>query len=373
MKISKTYYILAAAVLAAAVMVCLITRPQTAHIKGTVDGAAEKQLVVKQLEINRYTVLDTVRTGKDGSFKYKAHVRKGEPEFIYLFYNDTRVAALLLEKGEKAVVKADTLGNYSVSGSEGSEKLAEIDREYVNFTNSMDAVMGDAPEMARVYLAHYRNNVRHLIANPYSLSVIPVLFERMGENSPVFNQPNDVFFFRMAADSLQTVYPKSRYVKALKQEVTRRTKLYELDGQLREAAEVAFPDINLPDINGRKKALSSLDDKAILIHFWDAGDIAHKMLNIETLIPVYERYHKKGFEVYAVCLSPDKALWGSIVKSQELPWINVNDGLGGASPAALSYNVTALPTSILIVDGDLYPETIKGADGLRKILDKVLK
>ena len=71
-------------------------------------------------------------------------------------------------------------------------------------------------------------------------------------------------------------------------------------------------------------------------------------------------------------MTADKALWGSVVSSQKLPWINVNDGLGCASPVNL-YNVTSLPNSFLIVDGDLYSESVSGEDGLRKVLDKVLK
>ena len=119
--------------------------------------------------------------------------------------------------------------------------------------------------------------------------------------------------------------------------------------------------------------MSSVDAKAILIHFWSADNIAQKMLNIETLVPIYEKYHSRGFEVYAVCLSQDKAQWGSIVNSQKLPWINVCDNRGAASPAAAAYNVSSLPTSILIVNGEIYNKPVSGEDALKKILDKELR
>ena len=111
----------------------------------------------------------------------------------------------------------------------------------------------------------------------------------------------------------------------------------------------------------------------VLLHFWDATDAAQKMLNIDTLLPVWKEYHDRGFEIYAVCVSPDKAAWGSVVNSQKLPWINLNDGLGAASPAVVTYGVTSLPNSLLIVDGQLSTEPVKGAAGLRKVLDRELR
>ena len=50
----------------------------------------------------------------------------------------------------------------------------------------------------------------------------------------------------------------------------------------------------------------------------------------------------------------------------------MNDGLGCVSPVTL-YNVSSLPNSFLIVDGELYSESVSGENGLRKVLDKVLK
>ena len=73
-----------------------------------------------------------------------------------------------------------------------------------------------------------------------------------------------------------------------------------------------------------------------------------------------------------MCISADKALWASVVKSQDLPWINVNDGLGSASPAIRLYNVSAVPTSYLIADGEIVSSAIKDAAGLRRQLDKLL-
>ena len=345
-----------------------------ASISGTVEGAAQKQLVVKQLDINVYKTLDTLTADKNGNFNYKLSVAKGQPEFIYLFYGQTRIAAFLLESGEKVSVKADTLGHYTLSeGSEGSLKLAEVDKAYADFTAQMLSNINDQAVLSRTYIDHYRACTKYVIENPYSLTVVPVLFETMGGGNPVFSQQTDAILFRNAADSLKTVYPESKYVKALSNEAERRLKEFEFNRRLSTAEELSFPEIRLPDIKGEVKALSSLDAKVILLHLWNVDDPAQKMLSIDTILPLYEDYHKLGFEIYSVGISTDKAAWGAIVSGQKLPWINVCDGLGAASPALYAYNVSTLPQSILIIDGELSTKKISGEKAIRAELDKLLR
>ena len=343
-----------------------------ARIKGTLTDAPGKQLVVKQLEVNTYRDLDTIKTRADGSFRYAVKVAAGQPEFVYLYYGDTRVAALLLEKGETAVVEADTLGHFTVSGSTGSAELAVVDKAYADFLAGLQAHEDDPAQMTRDYVQHYRECVRYVMEHPFSLTTVPVFFERLGESS-IFTQTTDAILFRQGADSLKTVYPDSRYVKALDKEAERRMQLLNLSGRLQNAAEASFPDIVLPDMKGERKALSSVDAKVILVHFWDATDAAQKMMNLDALLPLYKEFHDRGFEIYAIGCSVDKPEWASTVIAQKLPWINVNDGLGSASPAINTYHVASLPNSFLIVDGELNTMPIVGTDGLRAELARRLR
>ena len=344
----------------------------TGNASNAFPCGAEKNVIVKQLDINVYRSIDTLKTGKDGSFRYSLDVKKGQPEFIYLYYGDTRIAALLLETGETAVVTADTLGRYTVEGSKGSAELAVVDKAYADFIAALDAHSDTPTEMTRDYIKHYRDCVRYVTEHPYSLTTVPVFFETLGE-APIFAQITDGILFRNAADSLKQVYPDSRYVKALQKEAESRMRMLEINSQIQNAKEASFPDIVLPDIKGEKRKLSEVDAKVILVHFWDASDAAQKMINLDALMPLYQDFHARGLEIYSICVTPDKPEWASIVLAQKLPWINVNDGLGGASPAVVTYNVTTLPNSFLIVNGELNSTPIKGVDGLRRELGRLLK
>lgn len=226
--------------------------------------------------------------------------------------------------------------------------------------------------ISKEYISYYRKAVAYVISNPKSITSVPVLFQTVDTGFPVFNQPTDAVTFRAICDSLKTVYPESRYVKALDKEAARREQALSLSMKLSDQAQVSFPDIVLPDIKGQKSALSAVDAKVILLYFWTASDAAHKMFNVDTLLPLYEQYHSKGFEIYSVAIDTDKATWAASVRNQKLPWINVCDGRGVACPALALYNVAGIPTSFVIRDGALTTEKIGSVDGLRAYLQKNL-
>ena len=110
-----------------------------------------------------------------------------------------------------------------------------------------------------------------------------------------------------------------------------------------------------------------------MVFFWSAADATQKMFNLDFLKKVYEDYHKKGFEIYQVSLDTDKATWARVVKEQKLPWINVCDSRGAASPYVLTYNLGAIPAAFIISNGELIDGKVVDEKSFRKLLDKELK
>ncbi len=356
-----------------------------AKISGTLESAPSSEVIVKLLNINRYEILDTVATDAAGKFSYKVEVAKGQPEFVYLFYKDTQVASLLLESGDKVDVKADTLGNYEVTGSEESLKLAQVEKDYAaalmelaDVSVRLDAAEGDEAaaltrEFNRIYIDYYRSRVKYVLTNSKSLTTVPVLYQNFGPDFPVFSQNTDAIHFVNTADSLATVYPLSKYVRTLRKEAERRFGYLELEALIRDAKEISFPEIELPDINSNKIKLSEVEGKVIMLLFWDPTDPAQKMFNIDMLMSFYEDYHKQGFEIYQVGITTDKVQWAQTVKQQNLPWINVCDGLGGASQYITTYGLTIFPSIFLISDGELIDGMSVDEKSLRSIIRKHLR
>ena len=88
-------------------MAALVSCGSNARIDGTLTDAASSEVIVKLLESNRYEVLDTVKTDASGHFSYKVDVAEGQPEFVYIFYKDKKIASLLLEAGDKVEVEVN--------------------------------------------------------------------------------------------------------------------------------------------------------------------------------------------------------------------------------------------------------------------------
>lgn len=356
-----------------------------AKVEVQLSDAPSTDVIVKLLDVNRYEVLDTVKTDDSGRFSYKVDVAKGDPEFVYLFHKNTKIASLLLKAGDDVRVSADTLGNYTVEGSEESVKLALVEKNHATVAariNSIASAMQNADEKAlaelrqqlgQEYVKYYRECVRYVMENSRSLTAVPVLFQNFGVDLPVFAQTTDAIHFLNISDSLAIEYPDSRYVKALKAEADRRYGYLELENRIINAEEVGYPDIVLPDIKAEKVRLSEVDAKVVMIYFWSSTDAGQKMFNLDVLKSLYEDYHSKGFEIYQVALDPDKTSWARVVKQQNLPWINVCDGLGSASEYVTTYNIPALPATYIIADGELVDGGVVDEKSLRKLLDKLLK
>lgn len=357
----------------------------TAKIRMTIDSAPSSEVVVKLLNINQYEVLDTLKTDASGSFSYKVNVEEGQPEFVYIFRNDRRIASLLLSAGDNVNVKADTLGNYTVEGSEESAKLAVVEQEYSAAQNrfrtiaqqietaSEDQAAALTQALGKEYVNYYRQCVKYILSNSRSLTVVPVLYQNFGSQLPVFGQNTDAIHFVNIADSLALSYPESKYVRALRKEADRRYGQMELAAKLNAASAVGFPDIVLPDINAQQVRLSEVDSEVIMLYFWDPSNANQKMFNLDVLHSLYDDYHKKGFQIYQVALTTDKTTWAQIVKKQNLPWVNVCDRLGTASPYVITYNLPVLPATYIIADGELVDGQVVDEKSLRRLLDKLLK
>ena len=342
------------------------------RIEGTLHETPDSQVIVKLLDVNRFQVLDTVKTDAKGQFTYALDLKDAQPEFVYLYYGDRQIASLLLQKGDKVKVETDTLGVYTVEGSEESLKLQKVEQEYNSFISDVNRILSreNTPEgpLSRRYVAYYRDRVAYVMGNSKSLTVVPVLFQQVNPTFQVFGQPTDGIMMQAICDSLKTVYPESRYVRALEKEAQRRISVLEMNNRLQNADEVGYIDISLPGIDGQNIKLSDKLGKVTMIYFWQATT-EQKLFNLDALVPIYEQFANKGFEVYAVSLDNDKAAWAAAIRNQKLPWVNVCDTRGAQSPYVSAYGIGSLPMVWFIVDGNIDNEAkVRNAEDIKDYL-----
>ena len=364
----KSFRILLLAALA------LVSCGKNTQLTGVVKDAPETALTLQLLDVNRFQLLDTVKTAADGSFKYALDLE--EPAFVYLFHGDRQIASLLLQKGDKVKVETDTLGAYRTEGSEECLRLQKVENAYNTFLRDLGHILAteqnpDVP-ISRKYVEYYRDRVSFIVQNSHSFSVVPVFFQQVNETLPVFSSATDGFLMSSIADSLSTVCAESRWVKALRKEADRRMQAVKMEAKLKDAQEIGYIDIDLPGMEGRNIKLSEAESKITLVYFW-SSTAEQKMFNITSLLPLYEEFHPKGLEIYAIALDADKSSWAAAVKNQKLPWVNVCDIRGAYSPYIASYGVTTLPMLWVIKNGTIDPAAgITDAASMRAYLKKNL-
>ena len=94
------------------------------EISGLVLGGGDSSLSLERLDVNRTSVIDSVKVKKDGSFSLKT--QQEEPELFVLKNQNGDIINLLLSPGEKVTIETEHTSfgeNYSIKGSEESEGI----------------------------------------------------------------------------------------------------------------------------------------------------------------------------------------------------------------------------------------------------------
>lgn len=367
--------------LAAASILLVSACNDGAKISGTIEGAPDSEIVVNRLEINKLQAVDTIRTDANGKFAVKVDVEKGNPEFYYINRGSSRLAAVVVNAGDKLTVTADTLGSFDVKGSADAELYCQVEKDYKAFTDKM-AQLADkyaenhAPEisqaMGKTFVDYYRSRLRFVVENVHSIVAVPVLYQKAG-NLQVFGQQVDAIHFRNLADTLETVYPESRYVKALRSEAQKRIGTLDLVTRINTADQIGMFDIELPDLKAEKKKLSDMDAKVVLLHFWTNRIPEQRQFNLEVLKPIYMTYASKGLDIYQVAFDENKNEWANTVKGQNLPWTSVCDINGEYSKYLSLYNVKSLPAVFFLKDGELQQVEVETVQDLVNAIESLLK
>ncbi len=351
-------------------MACTSNR---AKIDVTIAGAKDTcDVILYKLALNQMTPVDTFKV-VSGHFKQKLEVKKGDPDFNYLFLDGVKIASFVPSPGEKIEIKTDISGkDISITGSEESIKFLEIEQQYSGVFNRFSALITELEdarsnndkieekriqtELGGVYVKQKQDVIRQLYKTPKSITSIVLLYQRISDELPIFADARDVLIFKMVYDSLQPLYPNSLYVRSLADDITKRENIWGLNNKINEAMVSGYPDISLPDQNSVVRTISDYEGKVILVSFWSITQAEHKMFNLE-LKKLYQKYHSRGFEIYQISFDADKTAWARNIKDQDLPWVSVHDALGASSQYLSLYNITSLP-SIYIIDkeGSLVPE-----------------
>ena len=142
-----------------------------------------------------------------------------------------------------------------------------------------------------------------------------------------------------------------------------------LEGEKRKAEGALFTDFELPDMDGKMHKLSDYAGKGnyVLVDFWASwcGPCRQEMPNVQA---VYDRFHRKGFEIVGVSLDNNKKAWTDAVAKMQMTWPQLSDLKAWKSSAAQLYYVKGIPATLLIgPDGKIVASNLRGEALIKKI------
>ena len=141
--------------------------------------------------------------------------------------------------------------------------------------------------------------------------------------------------------------------------------------------EKKAPLFSLPSVNNGIINLSDFKGKVVLIDFWASWCKPCRNAN-KKLVPLYEKYKSKNFEILGVSLDGIKNQnnayqdWKNAIKEDNLTWINGSNLKGWSDELTRLYDINSIPHAILIdKEGKILIEKIS-IKTLEKELEKIL-
>ena len=366
-------------------------------IRGKITNAEGKYVYLDELKLSSRSNIDSIKIDKNGQFKFTGKVSIPTYFLLGLGEKNKNFITLLIDSAEHVDVYGDQSNfsrDYIVLGSEGSALVQELNMRLSKTKHQLDSInnlkiantssnqmtfwsgYGYSEQQKKwdenieqIKQAQMKYSQEFVLSHPFSMANVLALYQKFDDENFVIQ---DLQSLIIAANALNSFFPQSEHVKAL---YANTTKLIQeergarLQRFIQEQGE-NFPDIVLPNPEGKEIALSSLKGKFVLLQFWAGADKGSRIMN-PTLVDLYKRFRSKGFEIYQVSVDVDRYDWINAIAEDKLSWINVCDEKGSRL-AVMNYNVTELPSNFLIdKDGTIINKNVKGPV-LTNLLEKAL-
>lgn len=343
----------------AVAMLCSCTGNQF-KVDGKVEGATDSvKLVLEYTSNGMWFVVDSVELGKDGSFNVSAEA----PEYPNIYRLRVGGQSICFPVDSIDHITVNTKFNsfatdYTLSGTDHAVQVMKIDKEAL-------ALAGKAtPEEMKAFKDRL---AREIIVDPAGIVAYYVINKTIGDK-PLFDpmDDSDLRIIGAVANSFNTFRPndpRTQYlVNVLLQGQQRRRASAEPTDTI-QANEASLIEIALDDYKGKKHALTEVaaKNRVVLLNFTmylgDFSPMFNKLLN-----DIYKANKGAGLEIYQISLDADNVAW--LQAARNLPWITVYDPAGVNSLNVGYYQVSGVPTSFIIKNGEVV-ERIEDANKLQ--------
>lgn len=355
-------------------------------ITGSIKDAKGEMLYFEHSGLLKTTVLDSVRLRPNGSFHFRSK-RPAYPDFYRLRLAD-KIITFAVDSCEEITIDskmANFATDYTVRGSITSSQIQILRKSVMNIqrmvnelTSGMDANERNAKVAAieKDIDVHKEMARKMILQNPRSAAAYFAIYQKVNDTylfSPYIK--TDRPYYAAVATSYNTFMPeyeRSKNLYALVLDAIRKdrqAKEKQAWDEVLATQGTGYINIILPDKNNVERKLSDLIGKVILIDF-SSGESKQNVDYTFALRELYNKYHKRGFDIYQISLDQNKQLWQQ--STVNIPWICVRDVNGPNTKIASLYNVSSIPTSFLMdKKGNIIARSLE-FDELKKAIEKLL-
>ena len=338
---------------AAAAVLCSCGNKNKYTIEGKVGGANS----VVYLYDKNDNLIDSAAV-KDGAFRIRgvaenpqiAILRDGQEQ------NATFGAMLILEPGTIVVtddaeapyrkqVTGTPANDASTAFSTAGNALIQEFRDSETTQERRDAIEEEYDQLARTTMEQNRTNLFGALLLAQQLG-----YELSGE------------------ELLEEI---AKFPEEIQQNDVLKTLKENAEQKIRTDIGQPFINIEQPDADGKTVSLESVvknpGNKYVLLDFW-ASWCGPCMGEVPHLKQTYEKFHKKGFEIYGVSFDNNRDKWLAAVDQNGMNWVHVSEVAGFDNQAAKDYAVQGIPSNFLIdAQGTIVARNLRGEALYEKI------
>ncbi len=319
---------------------------------------------------------DNITLASDNTFSKKIILK--EPGYYKLNFYNRQSIDFILDKADVEILAdgADPGGYFEIKGSPDID-LIRFAQATINGVQSSPeaqeligefnkAVAANDQKKVGALQQQYQKLVKDATAKvvmrikeaPLSLGMLNIL-----QSGQMIDKDQYFDVFLHTAERLEEEWPNYSHTRDFLEMVNAM--------KITSIGQVA-PEISLPDPDGKIVPLSSLRGQYVLVDFWAkwCGPCRRENPNI---VRAYNAYKDKGFTVYGVSLDRTKDDWLQGIREDGLTWTHVSDLKFWQSEAAKTYNITAIPFSLLLdPEGKIIAKNLRGA-ALDHKLEEIFK
>ncbi|MFN3918069.1 MAG: redoxin domain-containing protein [Flavobacteriales bacterium] len=345
-------------------------------INGVFENGAGEYVYLYRFATVEPVVADSALIAEDGSFALKTS--DTVVNFFTIGMDGNNAAMMILTPGESIEVKANANrvpNDFQVSGSVHSEliqtyvkrkmemikaqeeftyQMSKLDfNDTINTQVILDAAQVEKEKFNAFKLDFIANNANSpaLYITMYDLDDYTELEQIKKVEKALHNSVKGSVFHESMIQRVQMAEAQIAYKEAMEKK------------QNALAIGSEAPELNFPNPDGKKIALSSLRGKVVLIDFWAAWCRPCRAEN-PNVVRLYKKYNKKGFDVYSFSLDQQKEQWLAAIEMDGLIWKNHVSDLAGWNTAAIPlYHFDGIPFTVLIDrDGKIIGKNLRGPE-----------